>query len=173
MDDSECRITITHRVNLDTNCVDIVNLIQCLVLCNHLLVNGKQMLDTSVHFCLNARFFHILLDLFYHLYDKIFTRIQTRCDLFLQVLIHIRIEILHRKIIEFDLNFGNTKTVCKRCINIHRLTRFLDLFCRRLILHRPQVVQTIGKFNQYNPDILRHRKEHLTQVLCLHLNLVL
>ena len=130
MDDTKCSIAVPHRVNLDTDRMDIVNLIERLVLRDHLLVNGKQMLDTSVYLCLNPCFLHILLDLLHHLYDKILTRIQTGRDFFLQILIDIRIQILHREIIELNLNLRNTQTMCKRSINIHRLSRLLNLLCR-------------------------------------------
>ena len=33
-------------------------------------------------------------------------------------------------------------------------------------------MKSVGKFYQYNSDILRHRQEHLSQILCLNLYLV-
>ena len=83
MNNSECRITIPYRIDLDTNCMNIVNLVERLVLRDHFLIDGEQMLDTSVYLCLDASFLHILLNLFYHLYDEILARIQSCSDLFL------------------------------------------------------------------------------------------
>ena len=36
---------------------------------------------------------------------------------------------------------------------------------------RAHIVQTIRQFDHNDADILRHGEEHLTQILCLHLQL--
>ena len=89
-----------------------------------------------------------------------------------QLIINFRLIIFQRKVIEFDLDLGNTEALCDRGINIHRLTRFFLLRLRRPVLCGPHVVQTVRQFYQNNADILCHRKEHLSQVFCLLLDLI-
>ena len=90
-----------------------------------------------------------------------------------QLVINFRLVIFQRKVIEFCLDLGNTKTLGNRSINIHRLSGLLFLLGRCHKLHRTHVVQTVCQFHDDNTDILRHRKEHLSQVLCLGLQFIL
>lgn len=110
--------------------------------------------------------------LFYDRIDKLLPLLPLHADLLHQFIVRIRLQIFQRKVIEFDLDLGNTEALCDRGINIHRLTRFFLLRLRRPVLCGPHVVQTVRQFYQNNADILCHRKEHLSQVFCLLLDLI-
>ena len=110
--------------------------------------------------------------LFYDRIDKLLPLLPLHADLLHQFIVRIRLQIFQRKVIEFDLDLGNTEALCNRGINIHRFTRFFLLRLRRPVLCSPHVVQTVRQFYQNNADILCHRKEHLSQVFCLLLDLI-
>ena len=58
-------------------------------------------------------------------------------------------------------------------VDFHGLTGFFFLLLRLHVLQRTHIVQTIGQLDQDDTDIFCHGEEHLAQVLCLHLHLVL
>ena len=60
-----------------------------------------------------------------------------------------------------------------RRINFHGLTGFFFLLFRFHILQRTHVVQTVCQLDEDHADIFCHGKEHFSQVLCLHLDLIL
>ena len=49
---------------------------------------------------------------------------------------------------------------------------FSNCFAGRHILQGTHIVQTVGKLDDDNTDILCHRKEHLTKILSLDLQLI-
>ena len=109
-------------------------------------------------------FIHNTLDIF-------FTDALTDSDLIHQIIIDIRLQILQRQVIQFDLQFADTKSLGDGAINLQRLLGNPLLALRCLVLQRAHIVQTICQLDHNDADILRHGEEHLTQILCLHLQL--
>ena len=60
MDDTKCRITILDRLNDNTDGKKIIDLIDRLVLVDHLAVNAKEMLGTSLDVSLDTGPLHVL-----------------------------------------------------------------------------------------------------------------
>ena len=172
MDDTERCIAVFDGFHDDADRKEVIDLIQRLVLVDHLFVDAEKVLDSSVDICLNAGLVDMTGHLFYDRIDKLLPLLPLHADLLHQFIVRIRLQIFQRKVIEFDLDLGNTEALCDRGIDIHRLTRFFLLRLRRPVLCGPHVVQTIRQFYQNNADILCHRKEHLSQVFCLLLDLI-
>ena len=172
MDDTESRITVLHAVNKNTNCKQIVDLIEGLVLVDHLLVNTEEMLYASDNRRLDRGFLHVVLNLIYNLLNKGFSRILAEINLLDEIKIHIRFQKTEGEIIELNLDLGNTETICNRSVDLKCLTRLFLLFFRLPVLSGSHIVQTVGKFYDDNTDVFRHCEEHLSQVLCLNLHLV-
>ena len=52
-------------------------------------------------------------------------------------------------------------------VDLHGLQGLFPLLAGGLVLHGAHIVQPVADFDQNHPDVLRHRQEHLAQVLHL------
>ena len=94
MNDTKCRITVLDCIHQNTDSKQVINLIDGLILVDHLLVDTEEMLDSSIHLCLDSGIIHMLLDLFYNIADKFLTLALTKCNLLNQIIIYVRFKIL-------------------------------------------------------------------------------
>ena len=172
MDNSKRRITVFYRIYDNTDCKQIIDLIHRLILIHHLLINAEEMLHTSVHFCINVRILHMRGNLIHDLLDKFFPFRFSCIDLLYQIVKNLRLGIFERQVIKLCLDLGNTKPLCDRSIDIHGFFCFFQLLLRSHILQGTHIVQTVGKLDDDNTDIFCHRKEHLTKILSLDLQLI-
>ena len=171
MNHTQCRIAVLHCLHNDTHSEEIIDLIQRLMLVLHLLVDTEKMLYTAIDFRIDPRIFNMFTDFIHNTLDIFFTDALTDSDLIHQIIIDIRLQILQRQVIQFDLQFADTKSLGDGAINLQCLLGNPLLALRRLVLQRAHIVQTIRQFDHNDADILRHGEEHLTQILCLHLQL--
>ena len=130
------------------------------------------MLYTSIYICFDPRIFHMHGHFIHNLLDKFLTLCFSGIDLIYKIKKYIWFQILQWQIVKFCLNFRNTKPSRDRRINIHCLTSLFLLFCRSHELQCTHIMQTVRKFNDNNPDILSHGKEHLSQILRLKFQFV-
>ena len=169
---TKCRITVLDCINKDTNCKQIIDLIDRLVLIDHLFIDAEEMFDTSVNLCFDRSFVHMLLDLFDNIVYKFLTFTLSQSHFIYKIIVYIRFQIFQGEIIQFDFDLGNTEAHRNRRINIHRLACFFLLFFRSHILQGTHVVKSVCKLDQNNTDILCHRKEHLTKIFCLQFHFI-
>ena len=172
MDHTQRRITVFYRFYYDTHSKQIIDLVNRLILIHHLLIDTEEMFDTSVDLCFDIRILHMCRYFFYDLLYEFFPLCLSCIDLVHQVIEHLRLGIFERQVIKLCLDLGNTKTLCDRRIDVHRLFRFFFLLCRRHELQGTHIMQTVCQFDNDHTDILRHGKEHLTQVFCLYLQFI-
>ena len=172
MNHAQSRITVLDGLYDDADRKEIIDLIQRLVLIHHLLVDAKKMLNTPVHVGLNARVFHMLLYLCHNLLYKGLPIAPLLGNLFLQIIIDLRLQIFQRQVIQLILDLGNTEPLGNGRIDIHRLPGLLLLLLRLHVLKSPHIVKAVGKLYQNHADILCHSQKHLAQVLCLNLDLI-
>ncbi len=130
----ECCIAVLDRINHDTHCKQIIDLIYGLVLVNHLLVNAKEMLNSAVH----RRNYAIFLKLSLHVIDnlgyKCLSLASDHVHLGSYVIIDIRHNVLKCSIVKLNLKLTDTKTLCKRRVDIKCLSCLLITLLLRLIL---------------------------------------
>ena len=70
MDQSESCITVFDRIHHNTHGKQIINLIQRLILVDHLPVNTEKVFDTAVNLRFNASGFHMMADFIHNRTDK-------------------------------------------------------------------------------------------------------
>ena len=92
VDDAKSRIAVLHRFYHDAHGKKIVNLIQGLVLLDHLFIYAEEMLHPAAYGSLDARLVHMLFYLRYNGLDKGFSGVLSQIHLFYQIVIHIRME---------------------------------------------------------------------------------
>ena len=133
MDYTQCRITVLYVIHYNPDSKKVINLIQSLVLRNHLFIYAKKMLYTTVNLCFYICFPYMVAYFLRDLIDKIFLFGQLFSHILGQVLIYCRLYILERDIIKLYLYLRNTEPLGYRSINIHSLPGLLILLVRRLV----------------------------------------
>ena len=173
VDHTQCSITVLHGIDNDSNREQIIDLIQRLILVLHLLVNAEEMLDSSVDLGLDAGISDVSVHLFDNASDVFLTGALSHGNLVHQIIVHFRLQIFQRKVIQFDLQLTDTQSLCNGTVNLERLPCDPLLAGSGLILQGTHVMQTVCQLDHDDTDILRHGEEHLTQVFGLHLKLLI
>ena len=143
------------------------------MLIDHLTIDAEEMLRAALYGCLDAISTDLLRDIIDQLLYIFITFLSAGRNLLHQVVIGFRFQITKRQIVEFDLHLGDTESLSQRRIDLHRLLSLLLLLGRRHIAKSTHIMQSVGKLDQDDTDILRHGKEHLTEILCLNFYLIL
>ena len=91
MNHTECRIAVLYRFYDNTDCEQIIDLIYCLILIDHLFINAEEMFDTPVDFCFDARILHMCRHFIYNLLYKFFPLSLSGIDLIHQIIEHFRL----------------------------------------------------------------------------------
>ena len=169
MHDSQCGVTVFDGIYDNTDGKQIIDLIDCLILIDHLLINGKEMLGAAGDLRLNARLIDLLANLTHKALHVIIPDTFAHDNLLYQVVICLRIQVPQGQILQFNLNLTDTKTLSDRTVDFLCLSCNALLCFHRLILQGTHIVQAVCQLDHDYTDILRHGKEHLAQVLRLHL----
>ena len=162
MDHSQSRIAVLYIVHQDPDCKKIIDLINGLALIDHFFIDAEEMLDPSVHLSLDPRILHMLLYLFHNPVDKILSFTFFQGNLVYQIVVHIRLQVFKRKIIQFHLDLRYTKAHGNGRINIHGLPGLFLLLFRTHVLQSTHIVETVRKLDQNYSDILCHGKKHFS-----------
>ena len=94
MDHAQSRIAVLHRFYHDAHGKKIINLIQGLILLDHLFVDTEKVLYPSAYRSLDTGLIHMLLYLIHNGPDKGLSGILAQIHLLYQIVIHIRMEEL-------------------------------------------------------------------------------
>ena len=171
VDDAERGVTVADRIDDDPDGEQVVDLVKRLVLVDHLLIDGKIVLDPSGNLRFDPGVYDMLADLTDDLLDKFLPLLFLRADFLDQFLIDPRLPVTKREVVQFGLNSRYTEPLGDRSIDIHRLRRFFQLLLAAHILQRPHIVKAVGELDDDHADVLGHREEHLPQVFSLDLDL--
>ena len=77
------------------------------------------------------------------------------------------LEDLEREVLQLPLDLPDPEALRERGVDLHRLAGDPLLLLRRQRVERPHVVEPVGELDEDDPDVLRHRQEHLPDVLGL------
>ena len=108
-----------------------------------------------------------VLDLLDDEIDEVVALVQLLMDIFDEELIGFRLEVFEAEVFQLALDLRNTQPAGKRRIDVQRLLRHLDLPLFGKEVQRPHIMQAVGKFDDDDADILRHRDEYLAEVFRL------
>ena len=93
MDHTQSRVTVLHRIDNNTNCKQIVDLVQRLVLVLHLLVDAEEMLDPAVHLRFDLRILDNTADLIHDSLNILLSGALAHGYLLHQAVIFVRLQI--------------------------------------------------------------------------------
>ena len=147
----------------------IVNLVEGLVLDDHLAVDGIQVLGAADDLEFHAHFGQLLRKLLNYELDIILALGTLDADLARNVLIAFGIDIAQGEIFQLRLDFIHAQTMRQRGVNIQRFTGDGHLTVGRFEFKRAHIVQPVCQFNQYHADIAAHGQDHFAQRFSLML----
>ena len=131
------------------------------------------MLYAAIHLRLDACFSDVIADLVHNTLDIFFTDALAHRNLFHQIIIHLRLQIFQRKIIQLRLDLADTKPLGYWAIDLQRFFRNALPALRTFVFQSSHIVQSVRKLNQDHPNILGHGKKHFTQIFRLHFQLLI
>jgi hypothetical protein len=85
----------------------------------------------------------------------------------LDLVVHVPVEVLQRKIFQFRLNPSYPQPGGKRCVDIQAFLCNSFPFGFWKELESTHIMKFVGQLNKNYPDILYHGKKHLSDRLCL------
>lgn len=90
-----------------------------------------------------------------------------RLQLFLNVCKFVRMLELETEVLQFRLDFVQSKTVGEWGIDIERFTCDLVLFVGGLGVQGAHIVQTVADLDEDHTDIVAHGQQQFLEVFCL------
>ena len=84
-------------------------------------------------------------------------------------LVVLRLEVAEGQVFQLPLDLPDAQAVRQRRVDLHRLLGDAAAVSAGSRPQRAHVVQPVGQLDDHDADVLRHREEHLAQVLRLHL----
>ena len=121
MYDTKSRITFPLSIYDYPHGKKVIYLFKFFVLRYHLFVDAEIMLCPAIDSCFYTCLFDMFIYLGNYLLDKFLSPAPALVYPLNKVVIYIRLKIFESKIIKFNFNFRNTKSVCDRCIDIECL----------------------------------------------------
>ena len=79
----------------------------------------------------------------------------------------LRLERLEREVLELPLDLPDPEALRQRRVDLQGLAGDAPLLLRGQSVQRAHVVQPVGELDEDDPDVLRHREQHLADVLGL------
>ena len=123
------------------------------------------MLDARGNGVIDVRFFQLGADALLNALQELLVLFALRLQTLDDLVVADRIEYLERQILQLPLDAAHAESVRDRRIDLHGLQRLVALLALGQVLERARIVQPVRQLDQDHADVLRHGKEHLTQIL--------
>ena len=81
MNNAQHRIAIPHGLYNNPNGEEVIDLVNGLILIDHLLIDGEEVLNPPLDICLDSAFLDMLSHLFHDGIDTVFSRLSLKMDL--------------------------------------------------------------------------------------------
>ena len=131
----------------------------------HLLVDGVEVLGAALHAQVQVAALRRRVDLLGDLPQQgVALRPRRRHEL-LEVLVHARVEVLHRQILQLGADPVQAQPSRQRAVDVHALARDAHAILRVERLQGAHVVQLVGELDQDHPHVAHHREQHLADRL--------
>jgi hypothetical protein len=164
---AEDRVAVTDRGHDDADRDEVVDLVELLAAQDHLLVDRVVVLRAAGDLAADLQLAQLVVDRGHDLLEVGLpfgvAFLHHRHDL----LVALGVEGLEAEVLEPQLELLHPEAVRQRRVDVERLLRDPLLLLARHVLDRLHVVETIGELDDQDPDVLRHREDHLAQGLGL------
>ena len=167
VDHAQDVVAVPHVVHNHPEGEEVEDLVQVLVLAEHLAVDAVWVLYPAVDQVGDAQLVQAGLRLGPGLlHEHVVFRLlglQPGDDL----LIPHRVQVFQRQVLQLPLHPLHPQPVGDGGVDLHGLQGLLLLLLRGLVLHGPHIVEPVGDLDEDHPDVLAHGDEHLPEVLHL------
>ena len=172
MHNAQHRVAVGDGVHQYPDGNQVVNLVEGLVLQNHLAVDGVEVLGPAVDIIVDVLFVQLGGQLRNHHADILLALGAFLSHLLHQVLIPCRVDVAQGKILQLLLDGIHAQPVGQGCVNIEGFPGDGHLPGLRLVLEGAHVVQPVSQLDEHHADVLAHGQDHLAQGFSLGFLLV-
>lgn len=165
VDCAECRIALAKVVDDDAHREDIVDLREVRVLPRHLLVDRVQVLRATRVLCLDSGALQLRTEHVDRPSHIVGPSIATHVDESGELVVALWFQRLEREVLQLPLHLPDPQSLCERRIDLERLMGDPALLLDPQGGKRSHVVESVSELDQDDTDVLRHRQEHLADVL--------
>ncbi len=161
MDAAERGVAVLHRRHDDADGDEVEDVVELEALDDHLLVDAPEVFAAAGDLGVDVQFGETLT----HLGDRLgqvdvsFGR--AHADEVVEFGEPLRVQRGERQILELLLQLLHPEPVRQRRVDVERLLGDALLLLERHRRDRAHVVQTVGELDDQDPEVLRHRDEHL------------
>ena len=152
----------------DTDCIQVIYLLEGYTFVVHLVPDGVRSLDSFLYLEGDPGIFQRGIYRCNELIDLLFLVDYVTVDLCADAMERLRLLVSEPDVLHLRFHSIQTKSVGKRNEYEHGLAEDLVSLVFRHELDGAAVVQTVGKFDQHNPDIVIQCEQDTLEVLCLH-----
>ena len=167
VDNAQNVVAVAHVFHHYPEGEQVEDLVDGLVLVEHLPVDGIGVLHAAVYDVLDAQLVQPLVHLVPGALHEGLILGLLGVQLGDDLLIADGVQVFQRQVLQLPLDALHAQTVGDGRVDLHGLQGLLLLLGRGLVLHGPHVVEPVGDLDEDDPDVLAHGKEHLPQVLHL------
>ena len=161
---AERGVAIAHRMRDDAQCHQIVDLGEFLALALHLLVDGPIVLGTAVDLeVLQADAVELIGKRLDGLGKVALADLARLSHHARDALVGIGLQVEEGQVLELPLNRAHAQAVGQGRVHVHGLASLKQATILTQGRQRTHVVQTVGKFNDDDTNVLGHGEEHLAQ----------
>ena len=161
---AERGVAIAHRMRDDTQCHQVVDLGEFLALALHLLVDGPIVLGTAVNLeVLQANAVEFVGECLDGLGQIALTDLARLRHHARDALVGVGFKVEEGQVLELPFNGAHAQTVGQGRIHVHGLASLKQATVLAQSCKGAHVVQTVGKLNDNDADVLGHGEEHLAQ----------
>ena len=167
MDDAQDGIAVRDRIHDDPDGNQVIDLIKRFLLKDHFPINGIEMFAAAVNIIVNMLLIQALGKLTDNQTDMFLPLLSLHTDQMDDPVVAFGIDILEGEILQLLLDRVYTEAVGQGSIDIQRFPGDGNAAVLRLEAEGPHIVQTVGQFDQNDPDIPGHGEDHLPEGLRL------
>ena len=161
---AERGVAIAHRMGDDAQRHQVVDLGEFLALALHLLVDGPIVLGAAINLeALQANAVELVGERLDGLGQIALANLARLSHHARNALVGIGLQVEEGQVLELPLNRAHAQTVGQGRIHVHGLAGLKQATVLAQSCKGAHVVQTVGKLNDNDADVLGHGEEHLAQ----------
>ena len=161
---TERGVAIAHRMGNNAQRHQVVDLGKLLALALHLLVDGPIVLGTAVDLeTLQANAVELIGERLDGLGQIALANLARLSHHARDALVGVGLQVEEGQVLELPLNRAHAQAVSQGRIHVHGLASLKQAAVLTQGCKGAHVVQTVGKLNDNDADVLRHGEEHLAQ----------
>ena len=169
VDDAQRRVAVPDLVDQQADGVDVVDLGELRALALHLLPDAVDVLRPPLELGLDAGIRQPRPQLLDRPLDVRLAARPAGVQELRQLPVGLRLERLEREVLQLPLDLPDPETLRERCVDLQRLVGDAMLLLGGQRAEGSHVVEAVRELDEHDADVVRHRQEHLPDVLGLPL----